>query len=458
MSLPPGSSSLSAVEPTPERDDVRTRFAPTSSDEESNVLRHYVGVLRRRYLWIVLGLVVGLVGGYISTLFVTAKVDPNRYYKATNTLIAPSVSGSSGETNTATNVQTVAFLVNSAQVTNKVAKQLNLPTETVTGLVTATARSDVNAVDVTAHLDRPEASGGAGQRGRNRAEPVRDRRQPAAVQPAARRDREAAQLAEEPADRPREPAHQAGRQQGHHQRRARLGGEPVPARVRELPDARHQRRADGRPLHRAGRYARADQRPRLLLPPGAEPERPGAGQQCAGHAADVRRDRPQHRPPGVEEAPAGHRRGRRAGDGHGHRVPGRSLGRSGPPAGAGRGPDRPPRHRRDPEADPRPGPRPRHPGHRRPRLTGRRALPRRPHVDPVLAGPGGRPGRVPRQRRGARRHGHLAQPGRGQDHHRRQPGRSVRRQRHAHAGDRRRLPQAGRGPLPRTVAQLRRAG
>ena len=91
MSLPPGSSSLSAVDPTPERDDARARFAPTSSDEESNVLRHYVGVLRRRYLWIVLGLVVGLVGGYISTLFVTAKVDPNRYYKATNTLIAPSV-------------------------------------------------------------------------------------------------------------------------------------------------------------------------------------------------------------------------------------------------------------------------------------------------------------------------------------------------------------------------------
>ena len=140
---------MSAVDPSPDRDDARARLAPTS-DEETNVLRHYVGVVRRRYLWIVLGLVVGLVGGYISTLFVTAKVDPNKYYKATNTLIAPSQSGSSGETTAATNVQTVAFLVNSAQVTNKVAKQLNLPAKTVTGLVTATARSDVNAVDVTA--------------------------------------------------------------------------------------------------------------------------------------------------------------------------------------------------------------------------------------------------------------------------------------------------------------------
>ena len=48
------------------------------------------------------------------------------------------------------------------------------------------------------------------------------------------------------------------------------------------------------------------------------------------------------------------------------------------------------------------GPRPRHPGRRRPRLAGRRALPGRPHLDPVRARPQvGRPGHRPRQRRGA---------------------------------------------------------
>ena len=49
-----------------------------------------------------------------------------------------------------------AFLVNSAQVTDKVAQQLHLPPETVGNLVTATARSDVNAIDVTAISTNPK--------------------------------------------------------------------------------------------------------------------------------------------------------------------------------------------------------------------------------------------------------------------------------------------------------------
>ncbi|HVN51717.1 MAG TPA: division plane positioning ATPase MipZ [Acidimicrobiales bacterium] len=141
---------MSAVDPTPDRDEPGTRVAPVVSDAESNVLRHYAGVVRRRYWWILLGLAVGLVGGYVSTLFVHAKADPNRYYKATTTLIAPTTTGPTGETSSPVNVQTVAFLVSSAQVTDKVAQQLHLPTKTVTSLLTATGRSDVNAVDVTA--------------------------------------------------------------------------------------------------------------------------------------------------------------------------------------------------------------------------------------------------------------------------------------------------------------------
>jgi Mrp family chromosome partitioning ATPase/capsular polysaccharide biosynthesis protein len=140
---------LSAVDPTPDRDEPR-RVAPVVADGESNVLRHYVGVVRRRYLWIVLGLVVGLVGGYVSTLFVHAKIDPNKYYKATTTLIAPTTTNSTGTSSSPVNVQTVAFLITSGQVTGKVADQLHLPKTTVTNLLTATGRSDVNAVDVTA--------------------------------------------------------------------------------------------------------------------------------------------------------------------------------------------------------------------------------------------------------------------------------------------------------------------
>jgi len=63
---------VSAVDPTPDRDEPGTRVAPVVSDAESNVLRHYAGVVRRRYWWILLGLAVGLVGGYVSTLFVHA--------------------------------------------------------------------------------------------------------------------------------------------------------------------------------------------------------------------------------------------------------------------------------------------------------------------------------------------------------------------------------------------------
>jgi Mrp family chromosome partitioning ATPase/capsular polysaccharide biosynthesis protein len=129
---------------------------PVVADDETNVLRHYVGVVRRRYWWILLGLAVGLVGGYVSTLFVHAKVDPNKYYKATTTLIAPTSTNTSGATTSPVNVQTVAFLITSAQVTDKVANQLHLPTSTVTSLLTAIGRSDVNAVDVTAISTDPD--------------------------------------------------------------------------------------------------------------------------------------------------------------------------------------------------------------------------------------------------------------------------------------------------------------
>ena len=113
------------------------------------MLRHYVGVLRRRYYWIILGLVVGLVGGFVSTLFVHPNHSTTRYYKATNTLLASSANNANNSS-AATDLQQAAFLLRSAAVTDEVAHQLGVSTDVVNDQLAATARSDVQAVDVTA--------------------------------------------------------------------------------------------------------------------------------------------------------------------------------------------------------------------------------------------------------------------------------------------------------------------
>jgi Mrp family chromosome partitioning ATPase/capsular polysaccharide biosynthesis protein len=138
-----------------EREDRRPALTG-SSDDETNVLRHYVGVVRRRWVWIALGLAVGLVGGFVSTLFVTTKVDPNHYYKATNTLIASTNSSSTGAVSQSVNTQTAAFLIHSSDVVDKVAKQVGMTSTQVSQLLTGTARSDVNGVDITAISTDPQ--------------------------------------------------------------------------------------------------------------------------------------------------------------------------------------------------------------------------------------------------------------------------------------------------------------
>jgi Mrp family chromosome partitioning ATPase/capsular polysaccharide biosynthesis protein len=114
---------------------------------DQNLLRQYVGVVRRRWKWVVLGVVVGLLGGLVSSLLVKEVRDPTTYYKATNTLIANS-SDNSGTG--VPNLQQTAFLVRSAEVGNQVANEVGVDVSTVNDLVTAIARSDVLAIDVTA--------------------------------------------------------------------------------------------------------------------------------------------------------------------------------------------------------------------------------------------------------------------------------------------------------------------
>jgi Mrp family chromosome partitioning ATPase/capsular polysaccharide biosynthesis protein len=151
---------LSLSDGIPDHESPAARLpAATAASGDPNVLRHYAGVLRRRYYWIVLGLVVGLIGGFVSTLFVHVTHDPNHYYKATNTLLAsnPTSSGSDGQSSgVSANLQQAAFLVRSAQVTDAVAKKLGVSNDVVNNQLTATARSDVSAVDVTAISTNPQ--------------------------------------------------------------------------------------------------------------------------------------------------------------------------------------------------------------------------------------------------------------------------------------------------------------
>jgi Mrp family chromosome partitioning ATPase/capsular polysaccharide biosynthesis protein len=115
-----------------------------------NLLRHYAGVIRRRGKWIILGLVVGLLAGFVSTLFITKHHSTVTYYKATNTLVvnggatSSSTGGSSGYT-----LQQAALLVQSQALIDRVAAKLRLSPSDVGSRLSATARGDVLALDIT---------------------------------------------------------------------------------------------------------------------------------------------------------------------------------------------------------------------------------------------------------------------------------------------------------------------
>ena len=119
----------------------------TSGGVESNALRYYAAVLRRRWLWVVLGVVVGVLAGLASTLLVKDERDPNSYFKATHTVIADSVGSESSLTG---NLPQAALFIKSSAVTDELASQLGMTSQAVTDQLSANARSDVLALDVTA--------------------------------------------------------------------------------------------------------------------------------------------------------------------------------------------------------------------------------------------------------------------------------------------------------------------
>ena len=135
------SLSFSELPPDPVRSSL-----PYSSDlsNSSNAMRHYVWVLRRRWRWIVAGVVLGMLGGLGSTYLGSEEAAVGTYFKATNTVIDGNSNGSG------VNLQQAAFLLQSAEVQNSVAAKMNVPVSSVKNYVAAQSTGDVSAIDVTA--------------------------------------------------------------------------------------------------------------------------------------------------------------------------------------------------------------------------------------------------------------------------------------------------------------------
>ena len=93
-------------------------------EQTPNALRHYAMVLRRRWRWIALGLVMGLLAGIAATLVGNDTPDTTTYFKATNTLIYNAGRGStpvdSNWNRTTPNLAQTVFLVRSADIVNGV--------------------------------------------------------------------------------------------------------------------------------------------------------------------------------------------------------------------------------------------------------------------------------------------------------------------------------------------------
>ena len=111
-----------------------------------SVLRWYAAVLRRRWKWIAIGVVAGLIGGFLSTLAQHQTTNPTQYYKATNTLtVTTSATGQDSP-----NLQQAAYLLNAAGVTSNIATTGGVDADVVRNQIVAVARPEVYAIEVTA--------------------------------------------------------------------------------------------------------------------------------------------------------------------------------------------------------------------------------------------------------------------------------------------------------------------
>ena len=125
---------------------------PYTSDmsNSSNALRHYVTVLRRRWRWVAAGVLLGMVGGLLSTFVGSKPASIGSFYKATNTIVASNAAS--------LNFDQVAFLLQSSEVQNRISADQNIPTQYVQGLLSARPRPEVSAIEVTAIATDPDVA------------------------------------------------------------------------------------------------------------------------------------------------------------------------------------------------------------------------------------------------------------------------------------------------------------
>ncbi len=342
---------MSISETTPDGPPGLPRPSATPPDGEPNLLRHYAGVVRRRYQWILLGLVVGLIGGFISTLFVHVSHDPISYYKATNTLLAPTANSSgSAAGSSGTNLQQAAFLLRSAAVTDEVAKKLGVTADVVNNQLVASARSDVQAVDVTAISTNPAkavqmANVAAGALN----EYVLAENQAQYTQEINDVKAKVVQLQNQQSD-----LEASLTAKGANAGLINAQIESVVNQYRIEYDQYQALLTAGAPT--AGMSTLQAATP-VQISGRAYQYRLSQNENARGQVGGTQQVAPafdetasEHGPSGVQEGAGAHRGHRRAGPGCGHRLPDRSLGRPAPAPGPGRVGHRLPRHRRDPEA------------------------------------------------------------------------------------------------------------
>ncbi len=146
-----------------DRSTDRFGSAPSPGDDmgelPDNLLRHYAGVLRRRYRWVLLGLLVGLLAGVLSTFLVKKHRVTTHYYKATNTQIAhKSATGTSAAGDSGYTLQQTTLLTQSQVLLDELAKRLKMTPDQVGKRLSASAQNSQQAIDVTGIATDPRVA------------------------------------------------------------------------------------------------------------------------------------------------------------------------------------------------------------------------------------------------------------------------------------------------------------
>ena len=129
-------------------------------DDVDNVLHDYVALFRRRYQWVVLGLVFGLAVGLTWMIVTPAPGSGTRYYKATATLVAETQNSpiDPGHTTPSQPILPTALqYAQSVELTNAMAEKFDLSPRTIVERL-STERSDDTAypaLDITALATEP---------------------------------------------------------------------------------------------------------------------------------------------------------------------------------------------------------------------------------------------------------------------------------------------------------------